>query len=132
MDGAMGIAVSGMEANTTWLDTTASNVANMNDISAPPAAGGAPYTGYQPVTVAMNTTSSGGVSAEVEPAMPAYSLATDPSAPLANAQGLVAVPNIDLATAVVDQITALQSYKAGADAFRAAEEMTKVTLNMMA
>jgi flagellar basal-body rod protein FlgC len=64
--------------------------------------------------------------------MPAYSLATDPSAPLANAQGLVAVPNIDLATAVVDQITALQSYKAGADAFRAAEEMTKVTLNMMA
>jgi hypothetical protein len=35
----MGIAVSGMEANTTWLDTTASNVANMNDISAPPASG---------------------------------------------------------------------------------------------
>jgi flagellar basal-body rod protein FlgC len=131
MDGALGIAASGMEANATWLDATASNVANMNDTSALPA-GNAPYTGYQPVTVAMSTTSSGGVSAEVEPTMPAYSAGTDPSAPLANAQGLVAVPNVDLATAVVDQITALQSYKASADAFRAAEEMTKVTLNLMA
>ena len=127
----MGIAVSGMEASTTWLDATASNVANMNDTSALPA-DGAPYTGYQPVTVAMAAAPSGGVTAEVEPAMPAYSPGYDPSAPLANAQGLVAVPNVDLATAVVDQITALQSYKASADAFRAAEEMTKVTLNLMA
>ena len=127
----MGIAVSGMEASTTWLDATASNVANMNDVSALPT-GGAPYTGYQPVTVAMAAAPSGGVTAEVEPAMPAYSPGYDPSAPLANAQGLVAVPNVDLATAVVDQITALQSYKASADAFRAAEEMTKVTLNLMA
>ena len=47
--------------------------------------------------------------------MPAYSAGYDPSAPLANAQGLVAVPNVDLATAVVDQIMALQSYKANAD-----------------
>jgi flagellar basal-body rod protein FlgC len=131
MDGAMGIAVSGMEASTTWLDATASNVANMNDTAALPS-GGAPYTGYQPVTVAMSTTPAGGVSAEVEPTMPAYSAGFDPSAPLANAQGLVAVPNVDLATAVVDQITALQSYKASADAFRAAEEMTKVTLDLTA
>ena len=64
--------------------------------------------------------------------MPAYSPGYDPSAPLANSQGLVAVPNVDLATAVVDQITALQSYKANADVFRTAEEMTKVTLDMMA
>src|ERR1700678_1790482 len=130
MDGAMGIAVSGMEASTTWLDATASNVANMNDTSALPA-GGAPYTGYQPVTVAMSTTPAGGVSAEVEPTLPAYSPGTDPSAPMANAQGLVAVPNVDLATAVVDQITALQSYKASADAFRAPQERTKVPLNMV-
>ena len=131
MDGALGIAVSGMDASTTWLDATASNVVNMNDISALPA-GGASYTGYQPMTVAMSAVPSGGVTAEVEPTMPAYSPGYDPSAPLANAQGLVAVPNVDLATAVVDQITALQSYKANADVFRTAEEMTKVTLDMMA
>jgi flagellar basal-body rod protein FlgC len=64
--------------------------------------------------------------------MPAYSPGYDPSAPLANAQGMVAVPNVDLATAVVDQITAMQSYKANADAFRAAEEMAKVTLDLTA
>jgi flagellar basal-body rod protein FlgC len=131
MDGALGIAVSGMDASATWLDTTASNVANMNDTSALPA-GNAPYAGYQPVTVAMSAAASGGVTAEVEPEMPAYSPGYDPSAPLANAQGMVAVPNVDLATAAVDQITALQSYKANADVFRTAEEMTKVTLDMMA
>ena len=131
MMGAANIAVSGMDASATWMDTIASNVANMNDISALPA-GGAPYTGYQPVTVATSATPSGGVTADVEPTMPAYSAGYDPSAPLANAQGLVAVPNVDLATAVVDQITALQSYKANADAFRAAEDMTKVTLDLMA
>lgn len=131
MDGALGIAVSGMDASATWLDATASNVANMNDTSALPA-GNAPYTGYQPVTVAMSAAASGGVTADVEPEMPAYSPGYDPSAPLANAQGMVAVPNVDLATAVVDQITALQSYKANADVFRTAEEMTKVTLDMMA
>jgi flagellar basal-body rod protein FlgC len=131
MDGAAGIAVSGMNASATWLDATASNVANMNDTAALPT-GNAPYTGYQPVTVAMSTAPSGGVSAEIEPAMPAYSPGYDPSAPLANAQGLVAVPNVDLATAVVDQITALQSYKANADMFRTAEEMAKTTLDMMA
>jgi flagellar basal-body rod protein FlgC len=131
MDGALGIAVSGMNANATWMDAIASNVANMNDTSALPA-GNAPYTGYQPVTVAMSTTASGGVSAQVEPTMPAYSPGYDPSAPLANSQGLVAVPNVDLATAVVDQTMALQSYKANADMFRTAEEMAKVTLDMMA
>jgi len=131
MAGAANIAVSGMDASATWLDTIASNVANMNDTAALPA-GGAPYTGYQPVTVATSATPSGGVTADVEPTMPAYSAGYDPSAPLANAQGLVAVPNVDLATAVVDQITALQSYKANADAFRAAEDMTKVTLDLMA
>jgi flagellar basal-body rod protein FlgC len=131
MMGAANIAVSGMDASTTWLDATASNVANLNDTSALPA-GNAPYTGYQPVTVAMSADASGGVTAEGEPTMPAYSAGTDPSAPLANARGLAAVPNVDLATAVVDQITALQSYKANADMFRTAEEMTKVTLDMMA
>ena len=120
-----------MDASATWLDTIASNVANMNDTAALPA-GGAPYTGYQPVTVAMSATPSGGVTADVEPTMPAYSAGYDPSAPLANAQGLVAVPKVDLAAAVVDQITALQSYKANADAFRAAEDMTKVTLDLTA
>ncbi|HTW34212.1 MAG TPA: flagellar basal body protein [Rhizomicrobium sp.] len=131
MNGALGIAVSGMDASATWMDTIASNVANMNDTSALPA-GNAPYTGYQPVTVVMAPSASGGVTAQVEPMMPAYSSGYDPSAPLANSQGLVAVPNVDLATAVVSQTMALQSYKANADVFHAAEDMAKVTLDMMA
>ena len=131
MSGAEAIALSGMNASAAWMDSIASNVANMNDTAALPS-GNAAYAGYQPVTVAMSATASGGVSAQVEPQMPAYSPGYDPSAPLANSQGFVAVPNVDLATAVVDQTMALQSYKANADVFRTAEEMAKVTLDMMA
>ena len=80
----------------------------------------------------MSAAASGGVSAQVEPQMPAYSPGYDPSAPLANAQGLVAVPNVDLATQIVDQTMALQSYRANADVLRTAEEMAKTTIDMMA
>ena len=131
MSGADAIALSGMNASAAWMDSIASNVANMNDTAALPADNAA-YAGYQPVTVSMSATASGGVSAQVEPQMPAYSPGYDPSAPLANSQGFVAVSNVDLATAVVDQTMALQSYKANADVFRTAEEMAKVTLDMMA
>jgi len=131
MDGALNIAASGLGAAATWMDTVASNVANMNDTAALPS-GNAAYTGYQPVTVAMSAAASGGVSAQVEPQMPAYSPGYDPSAPLANAQGLVAVPNVDLATQIVDQTMALQSYRANADVLRTAEEMAKTTIDMMA
>lgn len=131
MSGAGDIALSGMNASTAWMASIASNVANMNDTAALPAQDSG-YTGYQPTTVAMSASPSGGVTAEIEPLLPAYSAAYDPSAPLANAQGLVAAPNVDLATAVVDQTMALQSYKANAAVFRTAEQMAKVTLDLMA
>jgi flagellar basal-body rod protein FlgC len=131
MGGAESIALSGMNANAAWMDSIASNVANMNDTAALPAANAA-YTGYQPTTVAMSSGPAGGVTAQIEPLLPAYSAAYDPSAPLANVQGLVAAPNVDLATAVVDQTMALQSYRASAAVFKTAEEMANVTLDMMA
>lgn len=131
MTSAMGIAAQGLAANATWLDAIASNVANMGDQSALPSSPGQ-YSGYQPVAVEMSANGSGGVTAQVEPLMPAYSAQSDPSAPLANAQGLVAVPNVDLATAVVDQSMALASYRANADVLRTAEQMTKTLLDTVA
>ena len=131
MTGAQSIAVSGLNASSAWLDTIASNVANMRDASALPTPN-APYAGYQPVTVQLSATAQGGVAATTEPLMPAYSAGYDPSAPVANAQGLVAVPNVDLATAVVDQTMALASYKANAAVFRTAEQMTQTLLDTVA
>ena len=131
MMGAQAIAVSGMGASSAWMDAIASNVANKRDESALPASNVA-YAGYQPVTVQLSATASGDVSATTEPLMPAYSVGFDPSAPLANAQGLVAVPNVDLATAVVEQTMALQSYRADATVFRVAQQMTKTLLDTVA
>ena len=127
----MTIAASGLAADAQWLDAIASNVANMNDQSALPSQGGS-YSGYRPVNVQMSANVTGGVTAQIEPLTPSYSAVSDPSAPLANAQGLIAVPNVDLATAIVDQNLALASYRANADVFRTAMQMTKTLLDTVA
>jgi flagellar basal-body rod protein FlgC len=131
MTTAMVTAVSGLTANSAWLGTIASNVANMNDTAALPS-GGSAYSGYQPVTVSFSANAAGGVNAQVLPLTPAYSPGYDPTAPLANAQGLVAVPNVDLATAAVDQKMALVGYRADASVIRVAEQMTKTLLDTVA
>jgi flagellar basal-body rod protein FlgC len=131
MTGAQSIAASGLNANSAWLDAIASNIANMRDEATLPAPN-APYAGYQPVTVQMSAQAQSGVIATSEPLTPAYSAGYDPSAPFANAQGLVAVPNVDLASAVVDQTMALEGYRADATVFRAAEQMTKTLLDTVA
>lgn len=130
------IAASGMAANAAWLDAIASNVANARNESPLPPAGSsksaASGPAYQPVAVNMNASASGGVSATVAPVAPSHIAVYDPPAPFANAQGLVAVSNVDLATAVVDQTTALQSYRANAAVLTTAEQMAWSAINTMA
>lgn len=125
-----------MTANAAWLDAIASNVANAGDQSALPATGTAqPSSGggsYQPVTVTMSANASGGVSAQISPMSPAYVVGYAPSAPFANAQGLVAVPNVDLATEFVNADMALAGYRANVAVFRAGIKMTNTALDVIA
>lgn len=136
MSDILATAASGIAANAAWLDAIASNVANAGDQSALSKTGSTqPASGrgsYQPVTVTMSANASGGVSAQTSPMNPAYVVGYAPSAPFANAQGLVAVPNVDLATEFVNADTALASYRTNVAVFKAAEQMAKTLLDTTA
>ena len=85
------------------------------------------YDGHTPATCGVG----GGVTARVIHS-PDYFLAYQPSDPAANAQGMVAAPNIDLASQMVNQLSASLAFQANAKLFRIADHNQKVLLDMLA
>jgi flagellar basal-body rod protein FlgC len=138
MSSAMGIAVSGMAAAGLRLTASASNVANMLSNGPVPATGPGqpvaqtPGSVYQPLTVSQTPLPGGGVTAALAPALPSYALLYDPSAPNADAKGMVAAPNVDLGQEIVNQLTASIAYKANIHAFKAADSALKTLLDAVA
>ncbi|HET7085117.1 MAG TPA: flagellar basal body rod C-terminal domain-containing protein [Rhizomicrobium sp.] len=132
MNDGIGIAASGLAAASLWLTATASNIANMNDAApAPDAPPGAPAA-YQPLTVSQTPLPDGGVSASLQPRLPASTLAYDPSAPFANLQGMVTMPNVDLATEFTQLIQARESFRANLAVFKTSSGMFQTLLDMTA
>jgi flagellar basal-body rod protein FlgC len=119
MDSAMTIAASGMAAAISSLAASAANVAN------------AQISGYQPATVIETPRADGGVTATIiRP--PNTILSYNPAGPFANAQGMVAVPNIDFAAQMVNQLTASLAFRANAKVFQIAVRNQKSLLDMLA
>lgn len=143
MNGVLATAVSGLTASSMWMDAIASNIANARDEGpippTPPSQPIAPSSGsqpslYQPVTAAFTSVANGngGVTANIVTQLPSYDIAYDPSSPSANGQGLVAMPNVDLATQFVDQIMATTAYRANIAVVKAADKMMQTTIDMVA
>lgn len=113
--GALSISGSGADAMQTWIDTSAGNVANMDDEG---AVGSAVYGEQTPVLAPIASTPlSGGTGDGVEVAKVSVGTTTgvveyQPTSPLANNQGEVVVPNVDLADQMVGMIEAQESYQA--------------------
>lgn len=134
MSDGTGIAASGIRASSLWLEAAASNIANMQDagpVSDPAqvlAAGGGQV--YQPISVAQVPQPGGGVSASLQPVQPASTLVYDPGSPFANVQGQVAMPNVDLATQLVDMTQAVHSFRANLAVFKTASQMSKTLLDI--
>jgi flagellar basal-body rod protein FlgC len=106
---AVSTALSGLAVATLRLNVAANNIANAQSAGALPGTPGpAPYTPLQVV----QSEGASGTAADTEPVDPAYIPAFDPQSPDANAQGLVAMPNIDLTQEIVQLTTAQQSYAA--------------------
>jgi flagellar basal-body rod protein FlgC len=118
MGNAMSIAVSGIQAASLRLEAAASNIVNMDS------------NGYQPVSVAQSPTADGGVRASLLP--PTALLAYDPASPYANVQGMVAKPNVDLATEIVNLKLASHSFRANIQAYKAASQMFDTLLDATA
>jgi len=130
----MTIAASGMAAAMTSLTASASNVANAN--SAGPASGftpvnaPSPASAYQPAVVTLTSMAGGGVSATITRSSPSPILSYDPTAPFANGQGMVAIPNVDFATEAVNQLSARVAFQANLKVFQAANRNLDTLLDI--
>ena len=130
----MTIAASGMAAAMTSLTASASNVANAG--SAGPVQGFTPVnaqnpaSAYQPAVVIETSMAGGGVSATVTRYSPNPMFSYDPTAPFADGQGMVAVPNVDFATEAVNQLSARVAFQANLKVFQAANRNLDTLLDI--
>ncbi len=128
----MSIAASGMAAAMTSLTASASNIANADSTGPVPGPQAANFPGsvYQPAVVVQTALPDGGVSATVlRPT--SYAQSYNPSAPFADAQGMVATPNVDLASEMVNQLQATLAFRANLKMFQAADRNAKSLLDVM-
>lgn len=109
---ALGIAGSGVDAMQTWINTTGGNIANANDT----VAVNKPTYAEEATVLAPAATIPGqpgvGVSASVQLGSSTGIVAYEPHNPLANAQGLVRVPNVSMSNELVNLIQAQDGYQA--------------------
>jgi flagellar basal-body rod protein FlgC len=129
------IAGTGAEVDQTWIDTIGGNVANMNDAVTP----GQPV--YQPQYVdageQVNSPGAGGAGVGVQvntidlgPA--AGEIEYDPTNPVANAQGDVEYPVVDLGTEMTELVQAQTSYQANAEVMSHATSAYQAILDIKA
>jgi flagellar basal-body rod protein FlgC len=128
--GSLDISGTGIDAAQTWLNTTAGNIANMNDVSPMDEAA---YATQTPVFV------PSGVAGQVGDGVSVAGIAEgdttgivqyDPSSPEANAQGEVRVPDVQLGSQMVDMIQAQTDYQANASVFADAKTAYQSALTL--
>jgi flagellar basal-body rod protein FlgC len=134
------VAVSGMNAAAKRLDVAAANIVNAHDTAPPrkepvkpvggPAASGGHDDGlYRPRRVIQSTVEGGGTRAQVVEKEPARRTDFAPDEPMANEEGLVDRPNIDIASELVDTIMAQRAYEAAIKAVQARDHVLGITID---
>lgn len=128
--GIFGIAGSAMTAQSQRMNTTASNMANADSVAGPD---GLPYRARQVVFEMLPSGGSdiGGVRVArvVEDPSP-LRMVHDPKSPNANAEGYVAMPNVNVVEEMVNMISASRSYQANVEVLNTAKTMMLKTLSI--
>lgn len=122
------VAGSALHAQSTRLNTTASNLANADSVT---SSNGQPYRAKQVVFAA---TPMGGpatqgvrVAQVVESAAP-MRLVYDPKSPAANPEGYVTLPNVNVVEEMTNMISASRAYQTNADVMGTAKTLMEKTL----
>lgn len=138
--GAIDAAASGLTAERLRMDVISNNIANANTTR---TVEGGPYrrqmvvfqprdgqTAFSQVLSQQLEASNGvrvvGISRDNAPARMVF----DPHHPDANAEGYVAMPNINIVSEMVDMITATRAYEANVTAVNAAKNMAMKALDI--
>jgi flagellar basal-body rod protein FlgC len=124
------ISGSALTAQSARLNAVSSNLANAESVAGPD---GQPYRAKQVVfeAVPMPSDAARGVRVRqvVEDASPAR-LVYDPKSPAANADGYVAMPNVNVVEEMVNMISASRSYQTNADVMNTAKTLLMRTLQI--
>jgi flagellar basal-body rod protein FlgC len=131
MSDVLSIALSGLTAQKMRLEKAASNIANAGTSGAVPKAN-APSSVYKPLSVSFASLETGGVKADITADPKGYSPSYDPSNTAADAEGFIAVPNVDIATEIVDTLLAKTAFKANLAVIRAQDEISKEAIDIIA
>ena len=124
------IAGSALNAQSVRLNTTASNLANADSAV---SADGTPYKAKQVVFKATPVAGGGGVgmgvqATEVVDSATPPRMVYDPSNPVANGDGYVAMPNVNVVEEMVNMISASRSYQTNAEVMTTAKTLMERTL----
>lgn len=144
MVGSINASVAGLEAAAKRVAASANNIAHAQDtiateraqvdpVRAPAPVGGAEAADlrrpYRPVDVVQVTGEDGAPRAIERPRDPPHELAYRPDDPVADENGLVARPRVDLATEQVNLIAAQRAYEASLNAFKTRDEIIGITID---
>ncbi len=128
--GIFGIVGSAMTAQSQRMNVTASNLANADSVTGPD---GQPYRARQVVFEMAPAPGQaiGGVRvAEVIEDPSPLNLVHDPKNPRANAEGYVAMPNVNVVEEMVNMISASRSYQANVEVLNTAKSLMLKTLTI--
>jgi flagellar basal-body rod protein FlgC len=118
---SLAISGSGMDVYQTWLDAIADNVANINNVSS------TDEPAYQErFVIATAKESSDGLHGakvdRIEYGNPYGHTVYDPLHPLSDDEGMVRLPDVDLAHQMTHMLVAQRAYQANVSAFRTARD----------
>ena len=124
------VAGSALQAQSTRLNTTASNLANADSVV---GSDGQPYRAKQVVFAAtpLGDPAAQGVrvSQVVDSAAP-LRLVYDPKSPAANADGYVSMPNVNVVEEMTNMISASRAYQNNVEVMNTAKSLLEKTLTI--
>jgi flagellar basal-body rod protein FlgC len=131
---ALDISASGLFAERTRMNVIANNLANSNSTRTPE---GGPFKRQLVVLRGTEVRDPGNltglgvsVTGVIDDSSP-FPLVYDPGHPDANADGYVAMPNVNVVEEMVDMITALRAYEANVTAIDTNKNMVRSSLDII-
>jgi flagellar basal-body rod protein FlgC len=126
------VAQSGMDLSDTWMSAIANNIANVSTVN---PAGQAPFRATYLVAQQVQGSTPGGIGQGVELAglvqdQSAPAMVPDPSSPLANANGDVTEPVVDLSVEMTNMIMAQRSFQANEQTVQTAQTIYQAALQI--
>jgi flagellar basal-body rod protein FlgC len=137
MSSIMSIGLSGMRAAQAQVTAAASNIANAGSVGRIPS-DDVPVVDevYQPIDVIQFDTGAagqpGGVGYNFVVRPDAFTIEHDPNSPVANENGDVARPAVDITSELVSLAAAKYQFYASAKVVQVGEQMMRAAINMIA